>query len=331
MARPRKLAAKRFALPANRPMLESVTRVLLIGARCRRQGIGEHVARWFAHAGATVCAVVGTSPETSAAAAATLLERYGIDCRAYSSVEQALERETPDVVAVCSPYQYHREHLELSRAAGVHCLCEKPLWWEDHPQRVAATERLAEGFARQGKLLATVTQWPFTLAAFFELHPAVREECLKSLSMELAPSRSGRNMVLDAAPHVLSLLEALVGDGDVIAPTARWQGERHLTLEFRWGMGVDRPPVQVSLVLTTCERPPRPAGYTINGRKARREIVLPQYDMLFTDAGRQVPVEDPLKLLVRDFLGQIELGTQTNAAPLACSIRALELLCAAAA
>ena len=289
------------------------------------------MARWFADAGATVCAVVGTSPETSAEAAGALKERYGIDCGAYSCVPTALAAETPDIVAVCSPFEHHRTHLELVSEAGIHCLCEKPLWWDEHPGRVAETERLAQSFARQGRLLTTITQWPFTLPAFFELHPAIRDAPVKSFAMELAPSRPGPAMVLDAAPHLLSMLVALAGDGTISSPSAHWRGDRNLTLKFTWDVGTSTPPVAASFELTTCERPPRPAGYAVNGHRARREILLPQYDMIFTDAGRQIRVEDPLKLLVADFLLQVERNARPPTATLVSGIQALELLCATAA
>ena len=101
-------------------------RVLIIGARQRRQGIGHYVAREFNAAGCEVCAVVGTSDPT-AAEARDALRAFGIVATPYSDLREALDQQRPDIVAICSPYVVHREHLLLTADARAHCLCEKPL------------------------------------------------------------------------------------------------------------------------------------------------------------------------------------------------------------
>jgi UDP-N-acetyl-2-amino-2-deoxyglucuronate dehydrogenase len=50
------------------------------------------------------------------------------NCKAYSSIEELLEKEKDlDVVAVCSPNGLHAEHSIKALRAGAHVLCEKPM------------------------------------------------------------------------------------------------------------------------------------------------------------------------------------------------------------
>ncbi len=129
-----------------------MSRVLVIGARRRRQGIGEFVARWFAARGAEICAVVGSRAESAEIARQKLASSYGIECRAYDAVETALKREEPDIVAICSPYVHHKDHLRAAAAAGAHCLCEKPLWWQKEPSDPGEeTVRIVDAFLDRGR------------------------------------------------------------------------------------------------------------------------------------------------------------------------------------
>jgi predicted dehydrogenase len=45
----------------------------------------------------------------------------------FADPREMLERTGPDIVAVCSPPDLHRMHVELALSAGCHVLCEKPL------------------------------------------------------------------------------------------------------------------------------------------------------------------------------------------------------------
>lgn len=45
----------------------------------------------------------------------------------FTDPREMLEQTRPDLVAVCSPPDRHRAHVELALSAGCHVLCEKPL------------------------------------------------------------------------------------------------------------------------------------------------------------------------------------------------------------
>jgi len=288
--------------------------VIVIGARPARQGIGEFVAGWFARCGARVTAVVGTSPDTVAQAQATLRERYAIDCRGYTDLAEALACEPGDVVAICSPYRLHAEHLELVGRAGRHCLCEKPLCWP-----AAQGENPVQVFVDAGTLLDVLTQWPCTLPTFFELHPDLAGAAVEQFEMRLSPISSGLDMVPDAVPHFISMIRALVGT----QPTAREQWHvRGVNARFVNGdprrliIECDvfhaRGATRATLHLETCPQRPRPAWYAINGARVEREVELTGYRQFFRSSKSRLPLPDPTGLLVGRFLADIAARRLTD-------------------
>jgi hypothetical protein len=50
---------------------------------------------------------------------------------------------------------------------------------------------------------------------------------------------------------------------------------------------------------------PRPAAYVVNGHRAERRIRLPDYAMTLGDGAREVPMEDPMKLAVVEFVAAV--------------------------
>ena len=302
-----------------------MAKALIIGARCRRQGIGEYVARSLSRAGAGVRAIVGTTAET-AGEAREALRRYGIECSAYTSVEAALQHERPDVVAICSPYAVHYENLEAVLESGAHCLCEKPLWWAKDANRKAATARIVDGFIEAGRYLAMITQWPYTLPAFYDLYPRVERQPVERFAMELSPIAPGRGMILDAAPHLLSMLQSLVGLGEIRAPRLRFRDRTQRELEVDFDYHHTAGAASVAFRASVCVGRPRPACYVINGFRVDRGGKLPEYEIYFSGGGRRVRLEDPLELLVKDFLEKVEAGATADRGALIHSITALEEL-----
>jgi len=304
-------------------------RVVVVGARRARQGIGPFVAEAFARHGAPVCAVVGTTPATATAARDALVERVGGECRAYTELEQALVSERPDIVAICTPVERHREQLEAVACHGAHCLAEKPLWWSTGGDRVRETERLVDRFVERGLRLALVTQWPFVLDTYFALFPQLRDAPVETLEMELGPVSRGPEMVLDSLPHPLSLLDRLLGPGEVDRPEVRFAADFERA-DVRFARSHARGVTSVRCRLTRHVLPPRPAAIAINGHVARRRIETADYAMFLASAERELPLADPLPLLVGDFLRRVEDRAPTDRRAMIAGIAGLERLVEAA-
>jgi predicted dehydrogenase len=301
--------------------------VLIIGARRRRQGIGGFVARAFQGAGCDVCAVVGTSSE-SACAARDELRAAGIGATPYHDLDVALARERPDVVAICSPYSAHVSHLQTVAKAKAHCLCEKPLWWAPSPARADQTREIIGAFARVDRYLDLLTQWPRTLPTYWRLFPELQRETIERFEMRLSPTAQGPDMVPDAAPHVLSMIWALVGAGEVASPSARFgAGGRGLTLDFAYYHAAGVTSVKCDFV--TCEEQPRPAWYGVNGSIAERVIEMPGYRMRLRardGSAGDVPLPDPLPLHVRAFVEDVRRGAAVDVLRLVASVTQLAVL-----
>jgi len=81
-----------------------------------------HIPAWKHQSGAEVVAVADLE-EVNARETA---QRYDIP-HAYTDVGKMLAQERPDLVIVCTPNHYHKEHALAAFRAGANVLCEKPL------------------------------------------------------------------------------------------------------------------------------------------------------------------------------------------------------------
>ena len=304
---------------------------VVIGARRARQGTGSFLARALARSGVQVRAVVGTQPGTVREAAAELAPFLANEPRGYTRVAEALEREQPDLVAIASPIEHHRRHLEEAAAAGAHVLVEKPLWWGDVADRPAVTESILEAFAARKRYLAVVAQWPWTLPAFFACHPELTGRPVEQFSMWLSPISRGTRMVLDSVSHPLSVLEALVGGGEIESAEAVFSAGERSTVDLTFDFVHAGGRVRSTCRLTTVPEPPRPAGLSINGRAVTRRIEPPGYNLFFEAGSRRIPVPDPLPRVVREFVERMKAGAALDRDSLTRNMRNLEHLVVAAA
>lgn len=311
-------------------------KVGVVGARKAVQGIGAYVCRAFASAGCEVAGIVGTSAASVEDARAELLARFALRPAGFTDVRELLDRVKPDILAVCSPTRVHRPALEAALAARVHVLCDKPLWWEEGDTQRPRTElearvrALAEGFAAAGRLLELNAQWPATLPAFRSLHPHA-PAVPRRLRMLLSPITTGTAMIVDAAPHILSLLAATAGPGrvrDVAVRGLLGEDSEVLDLDFTWEHAGGA--THAALALRRCEHQPRPAGYGLDGCWAERLVTLPDYRMELAGDGRSVPLEDPLDLHVAGFVARARAGTPPDVEGLVESLANLRDLVAAA-
>lgn len=95
------------------PMMDE-PRIGIIGARRQAQGIGQYVARDLAALGANVCAIAGTSRPSVEVARQALRANHGLSVRGYVGADEMIRGEKLDAVAICSPQQFHRQHLHAA-------------------------------------------------------------------------------------------------------------------------------------------------------------------------------------------------------------------------
>lgn len=292
-------------MSASSPEAGALPRVGIVGASRRRQGLGPFVVRDLLDAGATVPCFLATREETRVAASEDLAKRFGIDCRGHLDFDAMLDEEELDAIAILSPSETHEGLLERTLAAGLHCLCDKPLVWGGRRLADRATH-LARGFEERGLVLRENCQWPYTLPAFAALHPGVLDEPFRSFEMDMQPVNPGVGRLGDSLPHALSLVQALApGEPRIedlsISETGSLGGE---ILEIGFVHRTAGASPRVRVVLERSDAFPRHFSYAVNGRRAVR-TVDDAYRLRFAHGERSVEVDDPLPLLVADFVAEL--------------------------
>lgn len=319
------------------PMMDE-PRIGIIGARRQAQGIGQYVARDLAALGANVCAIAGTSRPSVEVARQALRANHGLSVRGYVGADEMIRGEKLDAVAICSPQQFHRQHLHAALEHELHVLCEKPFVFDPRRDNVADAEAVTDGFARAGRILMVNQQWPYTLPAFDRCYPGVRKSAgLEQFKMLLAPAEDGIEMIPNALPHVLSMLSAMKPAGGCVE-RIEFERPRRGQMTIRFQYRHESGCVEVCGHFVQAPQQPRPAGYAVNDCTVVRRIELPSYQMYFektvqalsrfddsnhdlnpqstADGSRDdwLAIEDPLRLLLADFIRRLE-DPQSHCSP----------------
>lgn len=283
-------------------------KVGLIGARRGRQGLGPHLARQLEGHGADVAVFLGTS-EATVAEAAEQLAAQGVTARGTTDLDDLLAEPDLAALVIASPVGHHAAYLERGLDAGLHVLCEKPLLAPSERAFVRVHE-FEQAFERAGLALFENCQWPLVLPAFDALHAGVRSPTPRSFSMHLGPTSRGREMLVDALSHPLSLVQALVPDAgrfpralefSTLDPDAG-------TLRASFVLPYPGGDLRVDVTLTCTPEQPRPAGFAVDGVSAERRVRMDDYALFLEAGGRRVPLPDPMDALVGRFVEAIRRG-----------------------
>jgi predicted dehydrogenase len=210
---------------------QDTKRVAVIGA----SGIGKHHAKWWAFKGADVCAFAGTSDESVAKTAETLEGLFPFQGRTYTNVPEMLEKESPDFVDVSSPPHCHFDHVKAALGAGCHVLCEKPFVYDPASTRaalLAQANELVDLAQRAGKRLGICTQYTVGAVSMQRIwHDAHPDETITHYHGHLESPAKGRDpdplrVWIDLAPHVISVLQAVAPDAEIVWETldTRFEG-----------------------------------------------------------------------------------------------------------
>jgi predicted dehydrogenase len=291
-------------------------RVAIIGARRVRQGLGPYLAKFVAEAGATLCAVVGTSQDSADEAATELESHVGTRPAATTDIEGVL-RAGAEALVIASPHEAHQAWLEHAIQADLHVLCEKPLVWGSNDPAGDA-ERIASAFLARRLHLHVNAQWPWTLSSYRELcpqAPAVPQQ----FSMRMPPRLQGLPALLDTLSHPLSMLAALAPDPDAHLSRIRvWHpgdSPEHLEATFIYeGAGHT---IETRVILDSSPDERRTTEYALDGHWARRVVDPQRYAMTLQSADGRIPLPDPTPRLVRSFVDAVAAGPSTGIDPAA--------------
>lgn len=283
-------------------------RVGLLGAGRTRQGLGPFLARAVEAAGGRVVAIAGRERARSDTVARELAAQLGHDV-VVADDARALAAQV-DALVVAAPPEGHLAGLDAALAAGVPCLCEKPLV---KGSMAPAGRQRVDAFRTRGLLLVENCQWPFVLPTWRRLYPEQSGRPVRSLAMGLGPAWPGPTMIVDSLSHVLSVLQALVPlppDAQALDVTQSDAGPAAAANVVRFAVRGLAGRVEVALHLTQCPAQPRPAWIDVDGARIDRRLG-PNYEQSFaTPDGRSERVEDPLHQLVYGFFADLRAGTR---------------------
>lgn len=229
-------------------------RVAVVGA----SGIGQHHARWHHLSGSEVVAFVGTSQASCEKTALRLRDYFGFTGRFYTDLAHMLEKEKPDIVDVCSPFQHHRAHVEAALGAGCHVICEKPLCWDitkSADDIVADGEAVVSVVEATSRLLVMSAQYPASIPIYrdFYVQEVGQWHDVSSVYMEMEVNgrkgpKFGEDIWIDLATHPLSLAMGFLPHYEIDWKTAECViAERENRAHFEMTLGEKRSTVDIIL------------------------------------------------------------------------------------
>lgn len=251
-------------------------------------------ARIFRSLGAEVRAVLGSSDESAANAAADL----GGGVMAFTDLEQLLA-EPLDAVSICTPPAVHRRQLLAVFERGLPAFCEKPLFWEDGSTLADVSGWLDALIAHPGRQLFVNTSNAAFIDVVAERLPPPDQVEDFFFRFHTQGTYRGEGIAVDLLPHAFSLLIRLLGtrklSGYVFDVTetsyvCRFAyGRCHVELDF--AQGQDGPG---DLLFCVDDRAFRRVQ---EGRGATYRVSLED-----SAAGEALPVEDPFASYICEFL-----------------------------
>jgi predicted dehydrogenase len=195
-------------------------KIAILGA----SGIGKSHARWFARHGQQVVAILGSSDESAAQTGVLLNQEFGFSGLTYSSLTALLQETQPDAVCIATPSTLHFAQALESLEAGAHVLCEKPLVYAPGRklrENMDGAKELVRLARKKQLVLATQLQYGAATPILCKLAGTSPRE-VGDFAMEIetfnahAP-REPRELWMDLAPHALSVVQFLGGQGAQLA------------------------------------------------------------------------------------------------------------------
>jgi hypothetical protein len=277
-------------------------KVSIIGARRKRNGIGEYIGRYFRKNGATVTSVLGTTEET-ARDASSALRKYGIESTAYVDFHEMVRRENPDAIVIASPSSSHHEYLIKGIDCGCDIFCEKPFIWRETDTIRGAVENIFERAHQKNVTIAMNSQWPFSLTYYEEVCGKIDTKESSRFFISMSPLSLGKEMIPESVPHALSILYFVFGAGEIGGLDFEGPEDEMMVIRFRYASEANE--CEVTIRLMRQEEQPRDFSFGFNNRIVIRVLNLENYDIYFTYENQKIRVIDPLDLSVQDFMAAV--------------------------
>lgn len=319
----------------------------IIGA----SGIGKHHAKWFTLAGCRIVAITGTTLDSLAKTSPILKKLCGFSGRGYTDYREMLDKESLDIVCVCSPPDAHLKQLRDALSSGCHVYCEKPVTWVSpdllrtplpscpdpgsralfHPALRTLLEetRAALALVKQDRVFGVNAQYVAAQETFRRLYETHRGplDTIDSVFFLLeSKGISGRynsfeGIWIDMAPHAISQTIRWIPDGTLTPASVVCEiREERTTAAFRYGPCA----VEVGLGKNMVSTPKRQFGVNgfivdYEGRADENGV----YRTFLTYENHTLQMDDLMQSSIQQFLTAI---TTPGARPFVGSEEALKNL-----
>ena len=271
-------------------------RVAILGAR----GIGRVHARIFRELGADVCAVLGSSEGSAAAAAAELATSMGARAKPFFEMERLLD-ESLDAVSICTPPRLHFAQMLAAFDRGLPVFCEKPLFWEDGTDLAGALNKLDVMEAHPNRRLFVNTSNAAFIDAVRARLPQKEPVTRFFFRFHTNGPYRGHGIAVDLMPHGLSLVLRLLG-------RRAMSSFRQKSMDTRYGCWFSYGQCEVEFDFQEGDGPTQ-FLFRVHEREFRRvqEGRDETYRVYLQDveAGDLVPVEDPFRTYISEFLRSV--------------------------
>lgn len=282
-------------------------KVAIIGASRNRTGIGEYIAKYFHKNGVRVVAILGTT-KTTAQKASSTLKKYGIEASSYTCFREMVRDTEPDMMVIASPSSTHYEYLIECIDLDLSIFCEKPFFWTKTGDIKKILEDILTKATKKKLTLAMNSQLPFSIEYYEGICGKINTQKTNKFSISMSPSLSGKEMITESVPHVLSILYFIFGAGEILSLDFESMENRRITIRFKYVYQTNECVVLIKL--ETQEKQPRDLSFGFDDRIVTRVIDLRTYDIYLTYGNRKFKIADPLELSVKDFITAFERKTK---------------------
>jgi hypothetical protein len=263
--------------------------------------IGINHARIFHTLGVNVNSIMCSTSKSANRAKRLLKTDYGISPFAFSNIDEILTSDI-DAVSICTPPEFHYEHIISSFEKGLPVFCEKPIFWDNNCTAEYVTNKL-------NKIKNHPNRMIFTNTSNSELFKVVRKnlpnpEQINSFvfSFHTNGNYEKDDIAFDLMPHGFSVLLSCFGKKKIKSFT--WEsknnnfqcdfifGECHVKFDFLEHVNAQKKFV-IKVNNRTYERIQKGHGKS--------------YKVFMRDVnnGEEFLLDDPFKIFIKIFLDQI--------------------------
>ena len=290
-------------------MSKKIRRIGIVGA----SGIGRIHARIFNEHNIEVSSILGSSSASMQQTKQMLYDDFNIHTQAFCRLKDFLNSDI-DAISICSPPEFHFQHIIEAFEQRLPVFCEKPLFWEKN----LTSNKLHKSLKQLKEHPHCFFQMNTSNASFIEQVSNKLNDIpeIKNFEFEFFTQGNHRNrcIAVDLIPHGLSLLLQLLGYQDISHYKESFSNNTY-ECQFLYG--------NCSASFRFKEKPEgeKRFKFVVNENEFTRfqKVIDGQYQVFLkhNDQNELLSVEDPFCVYIKKFIRSCEQTEFTNGFSLA--------------